>query len=261
MHDRGIMEMHMHPLFALTTIGLLMTFVWVWYLWTNNPGVVDVAWAIGLMLLGLMQLHPSNLSIRTLLFSAVLVIWGLRLAGFLWWTRIRIKQHDKRYTNLDISWFHSKNFAFFCHYQLQGLFILMIATPWYFIGQGNEFTGLEIIGLCGALLAVCLETLADWQLLQFKKTHRKQVCNIGLWHYSRHPNYFFEWLTWCAFTVCALSTPYGWLAWISPLTLYLIMTKITAPMTEAGSIKARGKAYLAYQQQTPMFFLRLGKIH
>ena len=244
----------MHPILALCVMLLFMSLVWGWYLVTNNPSVVDVAWSLGLMLLGVLQLASAGFFWRNLLFGAVLLLWGVRLAGFLWWTRIRLKQHDKRYTELDTSWCQSKDLAFLINYQAQGLLIVLIALPWYFIAHGHGFTWLDGLGLCAALGFITLETLADWQLRQFKRQHPGQVCNTGLWYYSRHPNYFFEWLTWCAFTLCALSTSWGWLAILSPLTLYLVMTKLTGPMTELGSLKARGEAYRAYQRITPLFF-------
>ncbi|MCK1859832.1 DUF1295 domain-containing protein, partial [Legionella pneumophila] len=61
-----------------------------------------------------------------------------------------------------------------------------------------------------------------------KKNYPGKVCNQKLWRYCRHPNYFYEWLVWCSFTLFALSAPYGWIAIISPLTLYLIMTNTLA---------------------------------
>ena len=243
----------MHLTTALCTIILFMTLIWCWYLVSKNPAVVDVAWPIGLMLLGLMDLLIT-ISWKNGLFCILLIIWGGRLASFLWWTRIRLNIHDKRYTQLDTSWCLSADIAFLLHYQLQGLLILIISLPWFFIAKNPILTRLDLLGILLALAAIGAETLADWQLLRFKKHHKGQVCNQGLWQYSRHPNYFFEWLTWCAFTLCALPTSWGWLAVLSPLTLYLIMTKITAPMTEQGSIKARGKAYLDYQRVTPLFF-------
>ncbi len=103
-------------------------------------------------------------------------------------------------------------------------------------------------------IAITLETVADLQLTNFKKKLPGRVYDQKLWHHCRHPNYFFEWLVWCAFTLFALSFPYGWISFISPLTLYFIMTRITAPMTEHSSIQSKGEQYLHYRKVTPMFF-------
>lgn len=99
-----------------------------------------------------------------------------------------------------------------------------------------------------------MKSLADFQLQSFKTRHTGKVCDVGLWFYSRHPNYFFEWVTWCAFAGFAFSAPLGWLAWISPLALFIIMTRITAPLTEKGSIESRGE--LCVTKRIHPFFFR-----
>ena len=151
----------MHPVIALCFIILFMSGVWGWYLWTKNPSVVDVAWPLGLMTLGLLDLTHANFSVRTVLFSLILCIWGIRLAGFLWWTRIRLHQHDKRYTELKATWCQSADLAFLLNYQLQGLFILIISLPWYFIAYGQQFSWFEGLAFCFALAAIAAESLAD----------------------------------------------------------------------------------------------------
>lgn len=236
-----------------------MSLIWLWYLYRNNPSVVDVGWASGLTLIGLVYLCNMPLSPRTVTLSCVLLIWGFRLGFYLWYTRIRHGNIDKRYLTLSEQWKRAKPLGFFFNYQLQGLLILVISLPWFFIAQPSHqnIRSLDWIILCLALLSILGETLADYQLLQFKRQHTNAVCNQGLWRYSRHPNYFFEWLTWCCFSLLAWSTPFFWIGFISPLTLYFIMTKITGPMTEAGSIQSRGQQYLTYQASTPMFFPKI----
>jgi len=104
------------------------------------------------------------------------------------------------------------------------------------------------------IFALGLESLADFQLQRFKKSHPGQVCNLKLWRLSRHPNCFFEWLIWCSFTFFALPGPYGVLSLFSPLALYVIMIFITIPVTERESVKAKGQDYIEYQSTTPKFF-------
>lgn len=233
-----------------------MCLVWCVYRFLKNPSVVDVGWASGLTLSGLIYLLVNPPTYRTVITGLLLLIWGARLGLYLWFTRIRAGHVDKRYLNLSANWVIAKPLGFFLNFQLQGLLILIIAMPWYFNGMAalHPLTVLDYAGMMLAIIGLVGETLADHQLQQFKKNPSGAVCDVGLWRYSRHPNYFFEWLIWSAFALFGLAQPYGIIGLISPITLYLIMTKITGPMTEAGSVKSRGEAYINYQKTTPMFF-------
>lgn len=236
-----------------------MSLIWIWYRLTNNPSVVDVGWASGLTLSGLIYLNQNPLSIRTVVLSIALLMWGIRLGVYLWWTRIRPKHVDKRYMALSHSWNVKKPLGFFINFQLQGVFIFIVSVSWYFISLNPEknINLIDLTGLIFFMIVLCLESLADIQLQRFKKNHPGQVCNQNLWRFSRHPNYFFEWLVWCSFTIFAMSSPYGVLSIISPLALYLIMAFITIPITERESIKSRGQNYIEYQSKTPKFFPKI----
>ncbi len=244
----------------LMAIGLIffhMCLIWVWYRYTKNPSVVDVGWASGLTIIGMLYLCSSPVSSRKIVLGLVLLIWGLRLGGYLWFTRIHRHLLDKRYTKLSESWKISKPLGFLLNFQFQGVLIFIISLPWYFISQipsDNPMRVIDYSMVLIALLSITAESIADYQLQSFRAHHPGKVCDIGLWFYSRHPNYFFEWVTWCAYACFAFPAPHGFLAWISPLMLFVIMTRITAPLTENGSIQSRGDTYIDYQNDTPMFF-------
>jgi steroid 5-alpha reductase family enzyme len=100
------------------------------------------------------------------------------------------------------------------------------------------------------------EATADSQLKAFKKdpSNKSKVCSQGLWNYSRHPNYFFQWLMWMSYFVFALASPYGYLAIISPAIILYLLLKVTGiPMTEEQSIRSKGEAFKKYQQTTSAF--------
>lgn len=238
-----------------------MCLIWLWYRYTSNPSVVDVGWASGLTLSGLIYLNQQSLSTRSVLLSLALFVWGMRLGGYLWWTRIKSQHLDKRYTALSSSWKVKKPLGFFINFQLQGVFIFMVSSSWYFtsLNRANNISFLDLFGLFIFIIALILETKADLQLQRFKKEYPGQVCNQKLWSISRHPNYFFEWLIWCSFSLFAFSSFYGLLAVFSPLALYLIMRSITIPITERESIKSRGEDYIKYQTTTPEFFPNIRK--
>jgi steroid 5-alpha reductase family enzyme len=115
---------------------------------------------------------------------------------------------------------------------------------------------LEYIGAGIWLIALTGEAIADWQLDQFKKdpANKGKVCNKGLWNYSRHPNYFFEWLIWVGYFVFALASPYGFIAIISPaIILYLLLNVTGIPATEEQSVRSKGDLYKEYQRTTSAF--------
>lgn len=235
---------------------LQMSLIWIIYRLSKNPSVVDVSWSIGLMVAGLIYLWSQSYTLRNVIISALLILWSLRLASYLWITRIRKGLVDKRYTELSSNWKISQSLGFFINFQLQALFILIISSVFLFAGkiEAHELSLLDLIGCLIVILGIAGESVADFQLQNFKANHKNKVCDVGLWNYSRHPNYFFDWITWCGFTLFGLRYAYGFIGIISPLFLYVIFNHITGPITERGSIQSRGQAFIDYQRQTSMFF-------
>ncbi len=237
-------------------IIIIMLGVWLFYRILNNPTVVDVGWTAGLVISGFIYLFANAFNARLCLIAALLLIWGLRLGGFLFQTRLRKGVVDKRYVELSANWKIAKSLGFFLNFQLQGVFVMLVSLPFLWIGSdaSAQLNWLDAIAVILILFAILAESVADYQLYAFQQSKNPGVCNKGLWQYSRHPNYFFEWCVWLGFSLFALNSWPGLFALISPLTLYLIMTKITGPITEKGSLASRGDAYVAYQRNTPMFF-------
>ena len=235
---------------------LQMCFIWIVYRLLKNPSVVDASWSIGLLMSGLIYLGSMPITQRTTLVGALLTLWALRLAGYLWYTRILQGHIDKRYTELSNNWKINQSLGFFLNFQLQGLLIFIISFIFYLISNSNNpsLTLLDGMALVIVLVGVAGESVADLQLYRFKNRQKGGVCNIGLWNYSRHPNYFFDWLTWLGFTLFAFQSNKGYLGIVSLLLLYVIFTRITGPLTERGSVQSRGQKYIDYQNQTSMFF-------
>jgi steroid 5-alpha reductase family enzyme len=124
------------------------------------------------------------------------------------------------------------------------------------VNPAAELHPLEIAGAVLWLIAISGEAVADAQLAAFKRNsaHKGRVCDVGLWRYSRHPNYFFEWLIWVSFFVFALASPWGWVAILGPASILYLLLRVTGiPMTEEQSIRSRGDAYRRYQQTTSAF--------
>lgn len=243
-------------LYTLAYLFGQMVVVWLLYVKTHNPSIVDVAWSLGLTVAGLMYISQQGLTPRLFFISILLIFWSIRLAGYLWFTRIRQGHIDKRYVKLSKTWRIKKSLGFFLNFQLQAIFAFVLSSVFLLASlvSSTDFSPLDYLGCFIVIGGITGETIADLQLQRFKKNNPGQVCSQGLWQFSRHPNYFFDWVTWCGFSLFALPADYGYLGLISPLTLLIIFTKITGPMTEGSSVSARGKAYLDYQQRTSFFF-------
>ena len=120
-------------------------------------------------------------------------------------------------------------------------------------------TLLDILAVFVWIVAIVGEGTADQQLKSFREdsSNKGKVCQIGLWSWSRHPNYFFEWIHWFAYLAVAWGGPLWWIAAAGVVVMYLFLTKVTGiPMTEARSILSRGDAYRDYQRTTSAFFPR-----
>lgn len=236
------------------TAALLMLITWGVYLWKGNPGIVDVAWSLAIMVCGIAFLTTAPLRGHQWIFLSLLVIWALRLAFYLFITRIIPGEIDARYSNLSEGWKISRELGFFLNYQLQALLAATVATPFFFIRETPKFWTLTLIPAIAVIIGIVGESVADWQLLSQRRSQRGGICKRGLWRLSRHPNYFFEWVVWLGFASAGITSDYGWVGFISPALLLYIMTQITGPMTERQSLAKHGDVFLHYKKNTSMLF-------
>ncbi len=226
----------------------------------DNYGFVDVAWSYAFALVAVFYaLLGSGWWPRRLALATMAVLWSVRLGSHL---LKRVAGHhpveDGRYLQLRQDWagnFGPKMFGFF---QLQAASVVLLGLPFLLpaLNRTAQFHPLEIAGTLLWLIAICGEALADAQLAAFKRdpAHRGRVCAVGLWRYSRHPNYFFEWLIWVAYFVFALASPWGGLAVLSPAIILFLLLRVTGiPLTEQQSLRSKGDAYREYQASTSAF--------
>lgn len=255
--------MLLSALIALAVTSLFFILVFALGRALHNFGVVDVAWSLGFAPLAavISFIGPGDLT-RRLLLAGLMGIWSLRLGLHLW---RRVAAHhpreDGRYAQLRREWGAKTNPRMFGFFQLQALLLWLLTLPCWLVAW-NDATGLRPLEVAASILwlvAVAGEGLADHQLAVFreKPANSGRVCARGLWSWSRHPNYFFEWLVWVAFALFALASPLGWIALVCPALMFFFLTRVTGVVyTEAQSLRSKGDAYRAYQQRTSAFFLR-----
>jgi steroid 5-alpha reductase family enzyme len=238
--------------------GVLMFALWLLYLKLNNASVVDPGWALGLALLGsLYAILGSGYPPRRGLIAGMSVIWGLRLALHLT-RRIWGEPEEGRYQQLRREWGRNIKAKFFIFFEFQALLDLVLSLPFLLAVMNAQprLHRLEYLGVAVWILAIVGEAEADIQLAAFKRdpANHGKVCQIGLWNYSRHPNYFFEWLVWIAWALFALASPWGWLSFVCPALMLYFLYRVTGiPATEAQALRSKGDAYRQYQATTSAF--------
>jgi steroid 5-alpha reductase family enzyme len=238
--------------------AILMTWGWFRQQRTNNAGIVDVLWALGLGASALwLAATGSGAALPRTLLGILAGLWGVRLAAHLW-RRVSREPEDGRYRYLRAHW-QGNQLKFFGFFQFQALLVALFALPFLAVAHNpeGELTGWTLAALSIWVASVGGEALADRQLSAFRSdpANRGRTCRAGLWRYSRHPNYFFEWLHWLSYVSLSVGAPFAWLSGTGPLLMYVFLRWVSGiPFTEAQALRTRGDDYRMYQQQTNMFF-------
>lgn len=243
---------------SLALACTVMTGVWWLAVRRDNYSVVDIAWAGNFALLALfIGALGSGWLPRRMLIAGLFLLWSLRLALHLA-RRVIGHPEEGRYQALRRRWAPHIKRRFFEFFQWQALSNVLLALPLFIIctNTAQRLHPLEWAGAAVVLIGVLGESLADAQLAAFKRRHQQAglVCDAGLWRYSRHPNYFCEWLVWLGYALFALASPLGWLALGLPvLMLHLLLNVTGVRATEEQALRSKGEAYRAYQQRTSRF--------
>lgn len=247
-------------IFSLLLCLGIMLVAWLYAMKIKNYSIVDAVWAASFSILALcfFFLAPGTLERRALCVSLV-CLWSVRLA---WMLAKRIRSHhpkeDGRYLALREKYAPNVEREFLEFFMIQGLSVVLLSVP-FMIMALNSDSPLSTLEWCGAgivLLSFLGEALADHQANLFKADPKNagKVCQMGLWRYSRHPNYFFESCIWWGFFIMAAASPWGFVTIYCPLVILYLLLKVTGiPLAEAQSLKSRGEAYRQYQQTTSAF--------
>ncbi len=167
------------------------------------------------------------------------------------------KEEDGRYQELRRRWAPHANRSFFVFFQAQALFVVFFSLPFAFVAQDDAdgLGALAWIGIAVWAIGNAGTIVADRQLARWRAnpSNKGKTAGGGLWSWSRHPNYFFEWVNWCGNALVACAAPWGWLAWAVPAGLLYLLFKVTGiPETEAQALRSR-EDYAEYQQTTSVF--------
>ena len=276
---------------ASIVLSAMMTAAWAVQIPTRQSGWADCFWSfaigIGGLIVTLFTDGPGPIE-RRWLVAAIVGFWSMRLGFHILARTATAEREDPRYAALRREWGARFQGRLFLFLQIQALCGVGLVVTVYGAAHapGPAFAVTDWIGLALLVVSVAGEGIADAQLRRFAAdaTNHGKVCDKGLWAWSRHPNYFFEWLGWLAYPVIALSplaaSPFagstgdagaiiqlggwwqGWLTLIGPLLMYWLLVHVSGiPPLEAHMLESRGDAFKAYMARTSAFFPRPPRQH
>jgi steroid 5-alpha reductase family enzyme len=252
---------HVNPVPFVLSVWLLAALMmiggWLWQRRHHNAGIVDVLWASGLGASAVFAaLCGAGAPSVRLLTGVCGATWGVRLARHLW-KRVRAEPEDGRYRALRARW-GSAQAKWFGLFQFQAGLVALFCIP-FMVAAGNYTVRPAWLLAAAAIfiLSIAGEDIADGQLARFRAdpANRGRTCQSGLWRYSRHPNYFFEWLHWFTYVAIAAGAPHAAWSLLGPATMYLFLRWVSGiPFTEAQALRTRGDDYRDYQRRTSILF-------
>lgn len=256
----------MHDFWFLTAVGTavavgLFALTWLLSLKLDNFSFVDVTWSYALAVVAPLYacLAGGGWMQRKIIAVTMAVVWSVRLGTYLFF---RVKRHhpheDVRYAVLREKWRDDLARNFFFFFQAQAVLIVLLAVPVLLacLNPAPQLNAIEITGALVWLTGICGEAISDAQMQRFKAdpASKGKVCQVGLWRYSRHPNYFFESVVWWGFWLFACGSPWGWVTLYAPLLMLHFLLRVTGiPLTEECAVKSKGDAYREYQRTTSAF--------
>lgn len=241
-------------------MAVVMLALWIRQCFTRNAGVVDVAWAFGAAaMIAWLAWAADGDPARRWLVAALGVVWGVRLGVHLA-RRVGNEPEDGRYRALRESLGPRAQPVMFLFFQMQAAWVLLFAlAPWAAASGDAELGAWDLAGVAIWAVALAGEWTADRQLARFRAdpANRGQVCDTGLWRYSRHPNYFFEWIHWFAYVAIGVGSPHWWVTLAGVALTYVFLTRLTGiPYNEMQALRTRGEAYHRYMVSTGAFIPR-----
>ena len=251
---------------ALLSAGIIFAFwltLWVISLIIRDSSIGDPLYSLSMAIVATtFFFYCHGDPVRQRLVLLLTWIWAARLALYIGWRNFG--REDPRYARLRA---HAeslgKNYAL---YSLTHVFLSLgaasgvaISFPLFLAQRSTASPGLGLwaaSGIAYFIIGLSLETIADIQLARFKKNpvNANQIMQRGLWRFTRHPNYFGEFLVWCGFFLIAVECPWGWLAIVSPATLlWILLGPLGIGLVERRMRKKRPAAFADYARRTSAF--------
>jgi steroid 5-alpha reductase family enzyme len=238
-------------------IALLLASAWVLSLVRRDAGVIDLFWGLGFILVAWGSFVAAEPSSRDALPPLLTTIWGLRLSGYLAW-RNHGRPEDYRYRALRDR--HGPRFpiiSLFTVFALQGVVMWVVSLP--LPGAQIDPATQPVWQIAGAavwLAGLVFESVGDWQLARFKSdpAHQGQVMDRGLWRYTRHPNYFGDFLVWWGLYAVCVGAGAPWWTAVGPAVMSVFLMKVSGVTLLEQTLRQTKPGYAEYERTTNAFF-------
>lgn len=250
---------------AGTSLGAVLAVffvLWLISLKVRDASIVDMVWGAGFVLIAwIAYFLGDGAPARKLLMTGMVTLWGLRLSAYLVW-RNWGKGEDYRYQAMRKE--QGDRFPISSLWRVFGLqaFIMWLvsfpAQAAQMAPQPSNLGLLDFVGLGVFAIGIFFEAVGDAQLARFKgnPANAGKVMDRGLWRYTRHPNYFGDFMVWWGIYFVALSTISAWWTFFGPALMSFFLMRVSGvPMLER-SLRAKRPDYEAYIQRTSAFFPR-----
>lgn len=231
--------------------------LWLVSLPIKNSSIVDIFWGFGFVIIVWATfVAAGSASPRSVLVSVLTSLWGLRLAGYLAWRNVG-KGEDYRYQAMRERFgTRFPLISLFVVFWLQGVIMWIVAMPI----QVSHFAAaplgwIDAVGAIAWTIGWLFESVGDWQLARFKSNpeNRDKVMDSGLWRYTRHPNYFGDFLVWWGFYLIALAGG-AWWTIFSPILMSVLLMHVSGVTLLERSLKKHRPGYDDYVARTSAFF-------
>ena len=244
---------------GLVVIMLAMTILWITSLIIKDASIVDIFWGAGFVIAGLTYfVLTDGFETRKAIITIMVTLWGLRLTLHLGKRNIG-KPEDYRYQNwrkqFGKKWWWLSYFRVFV---LQGVILWLVSIPIIqaqYHTTPDNLTIFDYLGIIVWGIGLFFEAVGDWQLTRFKANpdNKGKVLNIGLWRYTRHPNYFGDAMIWWGVFLVALSTQAGFLTILAPLFMNFLLLRVSGVAMLERSLKKNKPEYAEYVEKTSAF--------
>lgn len=244
---------------AAIAIAALMIGTWLLSLVLRDASIVDIVWGLGFVVVAwVVRLQGDTETARQWLLVALVTVWGLRLAGYLFW-RNHGRPEDYRYRAMRKRW--GSRFplvSLVTVFVLQGVLMWVVSLPVQ-LGQVPDEPGLGVLAVVGTvvwLVGLTFEAGGDLQLARFKSdpANEGKVMDRGFWRYTRHPNYFGDACAWWGIAIVAAESGLGAWGLIGAAVMTLLLLRVSGVALLERSLKKRKPEYQAYIDRTSAFF-------
>lgn len=245
---------------ALLVIICLMSLLWIISIIIKNVSIVDLFWGFGFVLTNIFYfISTEGLWTRKIILLILVSVWGLRLSGYLAWRNLgkgedfRYKQFRSNYGEKRYWWI-----SFFQTFLLQGILMWLITAPLLgaqYFGPDKDTGILDYAGLALWITGFIFEAGGDFQLARFKAdpANKGKVLTSGLWHYTRHPNYFGDSAVWWGYGLFCLSAG-SQLPVLGSLLMTALIIKVSGVVLLEKNLVDKKPEYRQYIEKTSAFF-------